>query len=325
MASLRRAGLLILALALWAQPAPAQDYPTRPVSIAVPYAAGGGIDVVTRLVTQRLSERLGQSFVVDNRVGAGGLLAATYVAKNMPDGHVLLLASDAQLAAQVTLRKALPYDPIKDFVPVALVGNTPFGLVVSASLPAHSVADLIRLAKAEPGKISYGSSGTGGVPHLLTEMFMSMTGTRMTHVPYKGTAPALNDVVAGHVPMTFSGLVPVMGLLQEGKIRVLGVTSKQRVPAVPDVPPIAEAGVPGFEAVAWLMLVAPAGTPKPIVDKLHAEVTAIVQQPDMIERFAKLGYFPPERLPQDQLVGFMKAEIVRWGKVIENGGFARTQ
>ena len=213
---------------------PAQDYPARPVSIAVPYAAGGGVDVVTRLVAQQLSERLGQAFVIDNRLGAGGLIASSYVAKAAPDGHTLLLATDAQLAAQVTLRKSLPYDPTKDFVPVALVGKTPFGLIVNSSLPAHSVSDLIRLAKEQPGKISYGSSGAGGIPHLLAELFMSMTGTKMTHVPYKGTAEALRDVVAGHVPVTFSGLVPVVGLLKEGKIRVLGVTSKKRVAVVPD-------------------------------------------------------------------------------------------
>jgi tripartite-type tricarboxylate transporter receptor subunit TctC len=325
MPSLQHVGLLVLLPVLWAQPAPAQDYPTRPVSIAVPYAAGGGVDVVTRLIAQRLTARLGQAFVIDNRLGAGGLLASMHVAKAAPDGHTLLLGTDAQLAAQVTLRKALPYDPTKDFVPVALVGSTPFGLIVNASLPAQSVADFIRLAKVEPGKISYGSSGAGGVPHLLTELFMSMTGTRMTHVPYKGTADALRDVVAGHVPMTFSGLVPVMGLLKEGKIRVLGVTSKVRVPVVPDVPPIAEAGVPDFEAVAWLMIVAPAGTPKPVVDKLHAEITAIAQLPGIHAAFAKVGYLPPDQLPQEKLGGLIASEIDRWGKVITDAGFARTQ
>ncbi len=186
MAWLRRVGLVVLVHAAWAQPAPAQDYPTRPVSIAVPYAAGGGVDVVTRLVAQKLSERLGQAFVIDNRLGAGGLIASSYVAKAAPDGHTLLLGTDAQLAAQVTLRKSLPYDPTRDFVPVALVGSTPFGLIVSSSLPAQSVTDLIQLAKEHPGKISYGSSGAGGIPHLLAELFMSMTGTEMTHVPYKG-------------------------------------------------------------------------------------------------------------------------------------------
>ena len=229
MAWLRRVGLLMVLLAPCAQQAGAQSYPARPVSIAVPYAPGGGVDVVTRLVAQKLTERLGQAFLIDNRTGAGGLLATLHVAKAAPDGHTLLLATDAQLAAQVTLRKSLPYDPTKDFVPVALVGNTPFGLIVNASLPAQSVADLVGLAKQHPGKISYGSSGAGGIPHLLAELFMSMTGTQMTHVPYKGTAEALRDVVAGHVPVTFSGLVPVVGLLKEGKIRVLGVTSTKRV------------------------------------------------------------------------------------------------
>jgi tripartite-type tricarboxylate transporter receptor subunit TctC len=307
------------------QPAAAQDYPSRTVTIAVPYAAGGGVDVVTRLVAQHLSAKLGQSFLVDNRTGAGGLIASTSVAKAAPDGYTLLLGTDAQLAAQVTLRKALPYDPIKDYEPVALVGATPFGLVVNASMPAKSVNDLIRLAKEEPGKISFGSSGAGGVPHLLTELFMSMSGTKMTHVPYKGTAQALNDVVAGHVPMTFSGLVPVVGLLKQGKVRVLGVSSKKRVAVMPDVPPIAESGVPGFEAVAWLMIVAPAGTPKPIIDKLHAEISAIVKQPDIQARFDQVGYLPPEPTSQAELRGLIKSEIARWGKVIENAGIARTQ
>jgi tripartite-type tricarboxylate transporter receptor subunit TctC len=325
MAAISRVGLLISVLSLWAQPAVAQNYPARAVTIAVPYAAGGGVDVVTRLVAQRLAEKLGQSFVVDNRLGAGGLLASTYVAKAPPDGYTLLLATDAQLAAQVTLRKVLPYDPTKDFVPVALIGSTPFGLIVNSSLPVRSVTDFIRLAKEQPGKISFGSSGAGGVPHLLAELFMSMTGIKMTHVPYKGTAPALNDVVAGHVPMTFSGLVPVMSLIEGGKIRVLGVTSKKRVPAVPDVPPIAESGVPGFEASAWLMIVAPAGTPKPIVDRLHKEIMAIVQLPEMNERYARVGYFPPDPLPQEKLMGLIRSEIDRWGKVITDAGFARTQ
>jgi tripartite-type tricarboxylate transporter receptor subunit TctC len=321
----RRAGFLILVLALCGQQAVAQDYPTRPVTIAVPYAAGGGVDVVTRLVAQRLSGRLGQAFVIDNRVGAGGLIASTHVAKAAPDGHTLLLGTDAQLAAQVTLRKALPYDPTRDFVPIALIGNTPFGLIVSSSLPVNSVADFIRLAKEQPGQISFGSSGAGGVPHLLAELFMSMTDTRMTHVPYKGTAEALRDVVAGHVPMTFSGLVPVMGLLKGGKIRVLGVTSKTRVPVVPEVPPIADSGVPGFEAVAWLMIVAPAGTPKAIIDRLHTEIMTIAQLPEMHEQFAKVGYLPPDAMPQGRLGDLIKSEIERWGKVIERAGIARTQ
>ena len=325
MKRLQRAGLLILAFALLGQQVSAQDYPTRPVSIAVPYAAGGGVDVVTRLVAQRLHAKLGQAFVVDNRLGAGGLIASSYVAKAPPDGHTLLLATDAQLAAQVTLRKSLPYDPTKDFVPIAFVGSTPFGLIVSSSLPAHSVTDLIRLAKEQPGKISYGSSGAGGIPHLLAELFMSMTGTKMTHVPYKGTADALRDVVAGHVPVTFSGLVPVVGLLKDGKIRVLGVSSTKRVAVMPDVPPIAEVGVPGFAAAAWLMIVAPAGTPKPIVDRLHKEIAAIGQLPEIHEQFAKVGYLPPDQMPQERLMDFIKLEIDRWGKVIENAGFARTQ
>jgi tripartite-type tricarboxylate transporter receptor subunit TctC len=320
----QRAALLIGILAFGVTQANAQEYPSRPVTIAVPYAAGGGVDVVTRLVAQRLSQRLGQSFVVDNRLGAGGLIATSSVAKAAPDGYTLLLATDAQLAAQVTLRKTLPYDPTQDFVPVALFGTTPFGLIVSSSLPVHSVADLIKLAKAQPGKISYGSSGAGGIPHLLTELFMSMTGTSMTHVPYKGTAQALNDVVAGHVPVTFSGLVPVVGLLEGGKIRVLGVTSKNRVPAVPDVPPIADT-VPGFEAAAWLMIVAPAATPKPIVERLHAEIAGIVDRPETHEQFAKVGYFPPDPMPQDQLGGLIRSEIERWGIVITHAGIARTQ
>jgi tripartite-type tricarboxylate transporter receptor subunit TctC len=324
MVGLRWAALFVLALVPCEQGS-AQDYPARPVSIAVPYAAGGGVDVVTRLVAQKLTERLGQAFIIDNRLGAGGLIASQHVAKAAPDGYTLLLATDAQLAAQVTLRKSLPYDPVKDYVPVALTGNTPFGLVVNASLPAQSVTDLIRLAKEHPGKISYGSSGPGGIPHLLAELFMSMTGTVMTHVPYKGTAEALRDVVAGHVPVTFSGLVPVVGLLKEGKVRVLGVSSTKRVAVVPDVLPIAEAGVPGFEAVAWLMLVAPAGTPKPIVDRLHREIAAIVQLPDIRQQFDKVGYLPPDPIPQEKLTDLIKSEINRWGRVIEAGGFARTQ
>jgi tripartite-type tricarboxylate transporter receptor subunit TctC len=325
MAGFWRVCLLALVVVVSVQPAGAQTYPARTVTIAVPYAAGGGVDVVTRLVAHKLHERLGQPFIVDNRAGAGGLLASMYVQKAAPDGHTLLLATDAQLAAQVTLRKSLPYDPIKDYVPIAFVGSTPFGLVVTSSLPAKSVTDFIRLAKEQPGKISYGSSGPGGIPHLLAELFMSMTGTKMLHVPYKGTADALRDVVAGHVPMTFSGLVPVVGLLKENKVRVLGVTSTQRVEVVPDAPPIAEAGVPGFSAAAWLMIVAPAGTPKPIAERLHNEIAAIGRLPEIHAAYAKVGYLPPEAMAQERLSGFIQTEIDRWGKVITDAGFARTQ
>jgi tripartite-type tricarboxylate transporter receptor subunit TctC len=319
--ALRHCGLVILALATLGEPLQAQDYPARPVTLVAPYAAGGGADLVARLLAQKLSDRLGQSFVVENRLGAGGVIAATSVAKAAPDGHTLFAAASTQLAIQVTLHKKLPYDPASDFAPIALITGVPFVLLVHPSVPAKSVADLIRLAKEKPGQLSFGSSGVGGPPHLYTELLKTMTGVQMTHIPYKGTAQAINDVVAGHVPIIFSDIAPAVQLIKDGRLRALGISSATRFAKLPDIPPIAET-VPGFDAIAWLMIVAPAGTPKPVIARLHGELTGIVALPEVSERLLGIGNIPLTSPPPEALQAYVRSEIVRWGKVVEQAGLA---
>jgi tripartite-type tricarboxylate transporter receptor subunit TctC len=322
---LRFCASVALGVLVLAHPAAVETYPSRPVTIVAPYAAGGGADLIARLMAQKLSERLGQSFVVENRLGAGGVIAASSVAKATPDGYTLFMGASTQLAIQVTLHKTLPYDPAADFTPIALVASVPFVLIVNPSLPVHSVPELIALAKQKPGQLTFGSSGVGGPPHLFTELLKTMTGIEMTHVPYKGTAQAMIDVVAGHVPIIFSDLAPAIPLLKDGKLRALGISSAVRFAGMPEIPPLAEAGVPGFDAVSWLALVAPAATPAEVVDKLHAEVTAIMAQPAVQQRFIDLGNIPLVSPPPDELRAYVKSEIVRWGKVVEKAGLAGSE
>jgi tripartite-type tricarboxylate transporter receptor subunit TctC len=305
---------------LCASGAAAQNYPTRPVTIIVPYAAGGGTDLLARMVAQKLEQRLGKSFVVENRPGGGTVIAALAVAKAPPDGYTLLMGTSTPLAINATLHKKLPYDPVTDFVPLALVANVPFVLVVNPSLPINSVSDLIKLAKEKPGSLSYGTSGPGSPHHLYSELFKSMTGIEMIHVPYKGSVPALTDVVAGHIPLMFVDLAPAQPMIKEGKVRALGVSSAVHVASLPDVAPIAEVGVPGFEAVAWQMLVAPANTPKQIVDTLYKEMKVVLALPDIKLRINELGMIPIDSPPPDELARYVKTEIVRWGEVVKKSG-----
>ena len=320
-----RFALIALSVLAFAHPAAAETYPGRPVTIVAPYAAGGGADLIARLMAQKLGERLHQSFVVENRLGAGGVIAASSVAKATPDGYTLFMGASTQLAIQVTLHKTLPYDPAADFAPVALVASVPFVLIVNPSLPVHSVTELIALARQKPGQLSFGSSGVGGPPHLFTELLKTMTGIEMTHIPYKGTAQAMTDVVAGHVPIIFSDLAPAIPLLKDGRLRALGISSAVRFAGMPDIPPLAEVGVPGFDAVSWLALVAPAATPAEIVDKLHAEVKAIMADPAVQQKFIDLGNIPLVSPPPDELRRYVKSEIVRWGKVVEKAGLAGSE
>jgi tripartite-type tricarboxylate transporter receptor subunit TctC len=308
----------------FAHPAAAETYPVRPVTLVAPYAAGGGADLIARLLAQKLGERMGRSFVVENRLGAGGVIAASAVAKAAPDGYTLFMGTSTQLAIQVTLHKSLPYDPATDFVPIALVASVPFALIVHPSLPVHSVADLIRLAKEKLGQLSFGSSGVGGPPHLFTELLKTMTGIEMTHIPYKGTAQAMTDVLAGHVPVIFSDLAPAIPLLRDGKLRALGISSATRFAGLPDIPPLADS-VPGFDAVAWLALVAPAATPAEIVDRLHAETKSVMAMPDVQQRFVDLGNIPLVSPPPAELQRYVKSEIVRWGKIVEKAGLVGSE
>jgi tripartite-type tricarboxylate transporter receptor subunit TctC len=305
--------------------ASAQSYPVHAVTIVVPYAAGGGIDVIARMLAQRFAEKLGQPVVVENRLGAGGVIASTFVAKAQPDGHTLLLASDAQFAIQVPLRKTLPYDPVKDFAPIGIAGSTPFALLVNPSVPANSLSDFVALAKTTPGGLAYGSSGIGGTPHLVMEMFTSMSGITLRHIPYKGTAQAFNDLIGGTIQVMFSGLTGVPGLLSAGKARALGVSSPSRLKILPTVPTIAEAGVPGFEAFGFVILAAPTGTPKGIVDRLYAELNAFSQSPDVQAKYDAIGYLADRSPRPEETAVFIEKQIAVWTEVVGKAGLTHSQ
>ena len=315
------AGLMVVALA---GPALAQDYPSRPVTIIVPFAAGGGTDIVARMVAGKLEQRLGKSFLIENKAGAGSTTGAAAAAKAVPDGYTLLMAPSPTMAVAVTIYKNLPYDPAVDFVPLALAAQTPFALIVNPSLPIRSVAELIRYAKEKPGTLSYGSAGPGTPHHLYAELLKSMTGIDMSHVPYRGSGPLINDVVGGHLPLTFVDFPPAVGVIQTGKVRPIAISTKNRLGTFPDIPPVADT-VPGFDAASWQMLVAPAKTPRPIVDKLHNELRSILAAPDMKERIANDGMLMMDNSSVEALQDFVKSEIVRWGKVAQQAGLAGTQ
>ncbi len=322
-----RQGLVAaLAALLLATPAArAQDYPAGPVRLVVPLGAGGAMDTLARALAGKLQDRLGKPFVVENITGGGTLIAAQTVAKAAPDGQTLLIAPSGLLTTNLALFKQLPYDPRADFAPVSHYVEIAFVLVVNAALPVHSIADLVKLAKEKPGQITYASTGLGQVPHLAGELLARQTGTELAHVPYRGAPQALLDVVAGHVSMTFADPSVAGQLIAEGKIRALGVSSKIRVPALPDVPPLAEAGLPGFEAVSWHMLLAPAATPKPVVAKLHDEIALALVAPGMGEQLTRMGLTPVKSESVEDLPAFLRKEIERWGAIVTQAGIAGTQ
>jgi tripartite-type tricarboxylate transporter receptor subunit TctC len=319
------AGALLIGILVIASTAGAQDYPARTVTIVNPFAPGGGTDLLARMVAQRLEQRLGKSFVIENKTGAGSIIAAVAVQKSAPDGYTLLMAPTPTMATNVSLYKSLPYEPLVDFIPLALLAQTPFVLIVNPDLPVTSIAELIAYARANPGKMTFASVGPGVPHHLYMELFKSMTGIEASHVPYRGSLPALNDVVAGHVPMMFVDLGPATGALQSGKVRPLGVTSRTRVPGFTNIPPIAEVGLPEFEAVGWQMIVAPARTPQPIVDRLNRELTDILAQPETKEQVLKYGFLPVANRSVEGLQDFVRSETVRWGKVVRDAGIAGSQ
>ncbi|HET7254504.1 MAG TPA: tripartite tricarboxylate transporter substrate binding protein [Xanthobacteraceae bacterium] len=325
-AALLAAAALLMGVSLaQAQTSPAQDYPNRAVTLVVPYPAGGGLDALARMLGQKLAERLGKPVVIENRTGAGTVIGAASVAKAAPDGYTIMLGTSTPFAITATLNKSLPYDPAKDFAPIALVSNAPFLLLVHPSQPVHSVADLIALAKAKPGQLSYGSAGPGSPQNLSFELLKTLTGINIVHVPYRGDGPALTDLVAGHIPTMFGEPTPILPLLKDGKVRALGVSSASRLPIAPDVPTIAEAGVPGFDLTSWQMIVAPAGTPQEIVDKLHVEVKKVLELPEVKAEFARTARITVDYPSVDDLQRFMRSEIVRLGKVVEHAGIARSQ
>jgi tripartite-type tricarboxylate transporter receptor subunit TctC len=303
----------------------AQDYPSRNITLVVPYPAGGGLDVFARMIAAPLAERLGKAIIIENRPGAGTVIGANFAAKANPDGYTLMLGTSTPLAVAVTLNKNLPYDPTQDFVPVALVANAPFLLVVNPQLPVRSIPDLIKLAKETPEKLSYGSAGPGSPQHLSMELLKSRTGMELVHVPYKGDAPAITDLIAGHIPMQFAEATPALPLISAGTLRVLGVSSSTRIPSAPEIPSLAEAGVLGFNFVSWQMLVAPAGTPRPIVDRLHAEIKDILALPKIREEFAKTGRISVGYPSVEELQRFIADEILRLGKLVEQAGLAHSE
>jgi tripartite-type tricarboxylate transporter receptor subunit TctC len=298
----------------------AQDYPTRPVTLIVPWAAGGAVDTVARIIGPKLSERLGKSVVIENRPGGGSTIGTAAGVKAAPDGHTLGIPGSGSMAISPAMYKSLPYDPIKDIVPVALIGRVPFVLIVNPSVPVKTAPELIKYAKAN--RINYGSGGAGSPHHLYAEMFKGMTGIQMTHVPYKGSADAIKDVVAGHIPLLFSDPAPALPLIRSNTVRPLGVTTLARWSVAPEIPTLNESGVPGFDAAGWFMIAVPTGTPKPIVDRLHAEFKTALGLPDVQERINRTGVVPVVSPPLDELARFIASERARWGKVVQQAGLA---
>jgi tripartite-type tricarboxylate transporter receptor subunit TctC len=311
----------LIVLLAGAAGAPAQDYPTRNVTFIVPTGAGAATDLLARILSPQLGDRLGKPFVVEDRPGAGTMTASNAVAKADPDGYTILMGTSTPLAINATLYKHLPYDPAKDFVPLELIATIPFVLVVNNDLPVHSVQEFIAYAKAHPGDLSYGSTGAGTPFHLNGELFSAMTGIQMVHVPYKAVVDAQVDLMGGRIQVMFTDFTSSVPLIKDGKIRALGVTTKTRAAAMPDLAPIAEQGVPGYEAAAWQMVAAPAALPRPIVDKLHGTLDAIMALPDTRNAITRIGLVPAEPGSSiEQLQTFVRSEIVRWGKIVKRSG-----
>lgn len=296
-----------------------QAYPTKPIRIVVPLSAGGTTDVVMRLISPKLSESLGQQVVIDNRPGAGGNIGANVVAKATPDGYTLLMGTSSSHGTNVTLYSKMPYDAVNDFTPITLVGYVPFIMMVHPSLGVTSVKELIALAKSKPGQINYASSGNGTSSHLGMEMLKTMAGIDLIHIPYKGTAPANQDLLAGHVSIQFDGVPAALPFIRSGKVRGLAVTSPKRISAAPELPTIAESGVPGFEYTAWVGIMAPAGIPREIVARLNTEITRILNLPEIKDRLLALGFEAAPSTPE-QFATHIKAEIAKWEKVVKASG-----
>jgi tripartite-type tricarboxylate transporter receptor subunit TctC len=319
MQSALRAISLLAATTVALAAAAAQDYPSRPITLIVPYAAGGGNDVMARTAAEKMSKTLGQQIVIENRGGAGGSIATRQIAKAEPDGYTLGLGGTGTLAINPTLYGNVGYDPRKDFVPVGLIATSALIVCVHPSLPVRSIPDLIALAKKEPGKLNYASAGAGSGIHLGTEYFATMAGIKLTHIPYKGSAPALTDLVGGHVAIYFSSLPPAVGLLKQGKVRALAVTGAKRSPVFPDLPTVAEAALPGFEAVLHYGIVAPAGTPRPVIEKLSAALRAAVMSDDLKARLADDGAEPLPSTPEEYAADIDREET-KWSAIVRTSG-----
>jgi tripartite-type tricarboxylate transporter receptor subunit TctC len=314
-----RTVLAALGLALCIQGAHAQDYPARPITLVVPYAAGGGNDVMARIVAERMSRSLGQQIVIENRGGAGGSIATRQIAKAAPDGYTLGLGGTGTLAINPTLYPNVGYDPRKDFAPVGLIATSALVVLVHPSVEARSIAELIALARRDPGKLNYASAGSGSGIHLGSELFATMAGIRLTHIPYKGSSPALTDLTGGHVAIYFSSLPPAISLVRDGKVRALAVTGPKRSPSFPDLPTVAEAALPGYEAVLHYGIVAPAGTPRPIIGRLNAALNAALAADDVRARIAADGAEPLPGTPEDYLADIDREET-KWSRIVRMSG-----
>ena len=308
------------AAAVWPVVARAQsDYPARPVTLIVPYAAGGGNDAMARGVAGQMSKALGHQIVVENRGGAGGSIATRQLAKAAPDGYTLAIGGTGTLAIAPTLYADAGYDPRKDFTPIGLIANSALVILVHPSLPAKNVRELIALAKAQPGKFNYASAGNGSGIHLSTVLFAVTAGIELTHIPYKGTGQALTDVIGGHVAIYFSSPAPAIGLVKEGRLRAIAVTGLTRSPIFPDVPTVAESGLPGFEAVLHYGIIAPAGTPRPIVDKLNAALRGALASDEVKNRLAVEGSEPMPTTPEEYAADIDREETL-WSAIVKKSG-----
>lgn len=312
--------VLCAALALYGTgPVNAQTYPTKSVRLIVPFAVGGASDVVFRIVSPRLSEFLGQQVVVDNKGGANGILGTELTAKSLPDGHTIQMASNGTHAVNSALYPKLPYDPVKDFAPITVVVFLTNMLVVHPSLPAKTIAELVALARAKPGTLTFGSGGAGGTPHLSAELFKSMARIDMIHVPYKSGGLSTTALLSGEVVMTFNTVLTSLNFVKEGRLRALGITGSKRSPLLPDVPTISEAGFPGYEASTWYGMVAPAGTSPAIVTRLYEDTVKVLTMPKIRNQLINMGADPVGNTP-DEFAAIIKSDLVKWAKVVKASG-----
>ncbi len=316
--SMRIRILCLVAAMLVASPAFAQGWPSRPVRVVAAYPAGGSIDIVARLVSQRLGESLGQPFIVENKAGAAGNIGTDFVAKAAPDGYTLLMGSAAAISSAPNVYAKLPYDPLKDLLPIVLVANQPNALIVRPGLAANNVREFIALARANPGKLNYGSSGVGASQHMTAELFAMMTGVQITHVPYKGGAPAMADLMSGQIDFMFDPVPTSIQVVRSGKVRALAVTSLRRSEVMPDLPSMAEAGLDGFELRGWIGLLAPANTPRDLVQRLNGEVLKMLAA-DLRGKLLELGLDVAGGTPE-QFAAFIREDIAKYGRIVKASG-----
>jgi tripartite-type tricarboxylate transporter receptor subunit TctC len=321
-----RLGLLAALLAVSVATAQAQTYPTRNVTVVAPAAPGGLYSVFARLVASKLEQRYGKSFIVENRPGASSIVGITSVVRSPPDGHTLIIVNSTGMSVNPAIHKNLAYDPVRDVAPIALIVRIPQVLVVNAALPVRSLADLAKLAKSTPGGLTYASPGPGTGAHLDSVLLQGVLDVPLTHVPYKGMSPAINDVAGGHIPFMFSPIPFAIPLAQAGKLHLIAVTTEERVPAIPEVPAMAEIGFKDWRTPNWFMLAAPAKTPQPIIDELHAHVRALTEEAAVRQEFIKLGMLPIPNPPSPaELKGFVQSEIARWGEIVKKAGLSATK